>query len=171
MSYDWIKPGVKYRVVAEDYGHQFDIGEVVTHTGKLNLFTNGMDEWYLFPEEVEPVHETPSNTLVVGGKYTSKNGYNMICISIVGDRAWLAMYDNTGPTGAAYSYNTDGTSVCLGGGEWNIAFKPREEWVDTRFYGSVRDKNEPNGVKDFSARIRFKMIDGKPDWSTAVVSD
>lgn len=111
------------------------------------------------------------HTLEVGKKYTTKNRCNMICIAIVGETAWLAMCDNAGPTGAAYSYNTDGTSICLGGGEWDIEFKPRDEWVDTRFYGSVRDKNEPNGVKDFAFRIRFKMIDGKPDLSTATVTD
>jgi len=111
------------------------------------------------------------HTLEVGEKYTCKKGYNMICIAIVGDRAWLAMCDNDGPTGAAYSYNTDGTSVCLGGGEWDVAFKPRDEWVHSSFYGSVRDKDKPNEFKVLSCRIRFKLVDGKPDWSTATVTD
>lgn len=110
------------------------------------------------------------HTIELGETYTTKNGYNMICIAIVGDRAWLAMYDNIGPIGAAYSYNTDGTSVCLGGGEWDVAFKPREEWVDTLFYGAVRDKDDPNGFKGLDCRIRFKLVDGKPDWSTATVT-
>ena len=110
------------------------------------------------------------HTLKVGKKYTCKNGYNMICIAIVGETAWLAMCDNAGPTGAAYSYNTDGTSICLGGGEWDIDFKPRDEWVDTMFSVVVSNHSAPDGVDYHVARIRFKLIDGKPDWSTATVT-
>lgn len=171
MSYDWIKPGAKYRVVAQDYGHQFDIGEIVTQIGEENLFTNGRNEWYLFREEVVPVSETHSNTLVAGGKYTGKNGHKWECVAVRGDTAWLAMQGDDGPSGSAYVFKTDGTNVSQGGSDWDIAFQPREEWVDTRFSVGVRNQDAPDGVDNHTARIRFKLVDGKPDWSTATVTE
>lgn len=169
MSYDWIKKGAKYRVVVECYGHGFDIGEIVTHVGEENLFSNGIEEWYLFKEEVEPVPEPPSNSLVVGGKYTSKNGYKWECIAVRGDNAWLAMPGDSGPYGSAYEFKTDGTNISQGGLEWDIAFQPREEWVDTRFSVSTANHGG-DGAANHVARIRFKLVDGKPDWSTATVT-
>lgn len=167
-EYDWIKPGAKYRVVDELCGHRFHIGEVVTPTGYQDGFTNGKDIWYLVDDEVERI---PDNTLVVGWKYTSKNGKKWECVAVRGDTAWLAGSDDSGLYGSAYEFKTDGTNVSQGGMNWDIAFPPREEWIDARFSVGVGNHSAPDGTDNHTARIRFKLVDGKPDWSTAEVSD
>lgn len=110
------------------------------------------------------------NTLVVGGKYTSKNGYNWECIAVRGDTAWLAASDGSRAYGEAYMFKTDGTNISQGGGNYDIEFTPREEWIDTRFSVGVANHSAPDGVDSHVARIRFKLVDGKPDWSTATVT-
>lgn len=172
MSYNWIKPGAKYRVVGNRCGHKFHIGEVVTytgisHNGRYNQFTDGKADWFLAEDEVELIDD---NTLVVGGKYTSKNGHKWECIAVRGDRAWMAIPSDSGPHGAAYVFKTDGTNVSQGGAEWNIAFPPREKWIDTRFSVGVSNHSAPDGTDNYVASIRFKLVDGKPDWSTATVT-
>ena len=167
-EYDWIKPGATYRVVGERCGHKFHIGEIVSPTGFSDEFTNGKEIWYLAESEVELI---PDNTLVVGGKYTSKNGTEWECIAVRGDTAWLAWSSDDGPSGAAYRFKTDGTNICQGGGNWDIAFPPREEWITTRFPVDFRNRESPRGFDRHVARIRFKMVDGKPDWSTATVTE
>lgn len=167
-EYDWIKQGAKYRVVDNKAGHRFHIGEVVAPTGFVGGFTNGNRTWYLVEDEVELIQD---NTLAVGGKYISKNGTEWECIAVRGDTAWLAGSDDSGPYGSAYEFKTDGTNVSQGGMNWDIALPPREEWIDTRFSVGVSNHSAPDGVDNHTARIRFKLVDGKPDWSTAEVSD
>ena len=124
---------------------------------------------YFSDYELEPVNQT--NTLVVGGKYTSKNGDGWECIAVRGDTAWLSASDDSGPYGAAYQFKTDGTNISQCGGDWDIAFTPREEWIDTRFSVGVSNHSAPDGVDNHVGRIRFKLVDGKPDWSTATVTE
>lgn len=107
----------------------------------------------------------------VGGKYTSKNGYEWECIAVRGDKAWLAIPGDDGPYGAWYQFKTDGTNISQGCGDWDIAFPPREEWVDTRFSVATADHEARDGAANHVARIRFKLVDGKADWSTATVTE
>ena len=121
---------------------------------------------YFSDYELEPVNQT--NTLVVGGKYTSKNGDELECVFVRDNHAWLVMAQcNSTP---AFQWTIDGKSVSLNSA-YDIAFPPREVWIDTRFSVGVSNHSAPDGTDNHTARIRFKMIDGKPDWSTATVTE
>ncbi len=162
MSYNWIKEGAKYRIIGRECGHKFQIGDVVWWTGEENLFTNGCEGWYLEDVEVELVK---NNTLTVGETYISKNGHKWLCIAVDGEYAHMRQADV--PASAAYCFKTDGTNISQGGGEWDIKFEPVVEWVDTRFSVSTRNTSRKDGGDNHIAQIRFPLIDGKPDWSSA----
>jgi hypothetical protein len=171
------KVGDMVKIVHTDYSWcGLDVGtvhEVVNiHGGGVNLmghYDHGDSHCLYFSDyELEPVNQT--NTLVVGGKYTSKNGRKWECIAVRGDTAWLASSYDGGLYGAAYQFKTDGENISQDGGNFDIDFPPREEWIDTRFSVATADHEARDGAANHVARIRFKLVDGKPDWSTAEVS-
>lgn len=165
-----VKVGDKVRVVASNCGHGFEIGEVVVvigaYDGRIKA-TDGIAKWLMTPEEYEPV---APNRIVVGGEYTGYNGRKWKCIFVDCDHAWMTMDMKS----EAYVFKTDGTNISQGGGEWNIKFEPVVEWVEcdlnydpngcTYFY----DGHDREGV---NLIIRFPLIDGKPDWSQAKVTE
>ncbi len=104
------------------------------------------------------------NKIEVGGRYTSVNGDKWECVAIKGDVAWLACMDAYGEvSGAAYSFNLDGTHICLNG-NYNIKFAPVVETVNVKC--SISETFQPGSF--FNMSVGF--IDGKPDWSTAKVT-
>lgn len=132
------------------------------------VYDGGECRYYCFiDQELELVSD---HTIKVGGKYTSKNGREWECVAVRGDTAWMAATFNDGPYGSAYVFKTDGTNISQGGGEWDIEFPPHEEWIDTRFSVSTADPDASDGSANHVARIRFKLVDGKADWSTATVT-
>lgn len=169
-----INVGDKVRVVACTDGHQFEIGDVVAVTGVCGnsiSATDGISVWYLLRDEYEPI---APNHIVVGGEYTSLNGNEWKCIFVDGDYAWLTS-QGSDPS-AAYVFTTDGTNISQGGGEWNIKFDPVVETVTVA--GSIQKTWDSDGfitLHELHGDHKFNMtvdfIDGKPDWSTAKVTD
>lgn len=101
----------------------------------------------------------------VGKTYTSKNGYEWLCITVDGEYAYMRA--SFTPFGTAYCFKTDGTNISQGGGDWDISFPPVEQWITTRFSVGVSNRSAPDGVDNHVAYIRFKLVDGEPDWSSA----
>lgn len=172
--------GDKVRIINTDYhGAGLEVGSVheVVCADKYGVYLTARyddgytNDLYFRNQEVVPSFENPSDTIVVGGKYTSKNGNKWECIAVGGDNAWLAGAGDGGPYGEAYQFKTDGKNISQGGGNWDIAFPPHEEWIDTRFSVGVSNHSAPDGTNNHTARIRFKLVYGKPDWSTATVAE
>lgn len=170
-----VKVGDRVRVVMDTYGHEFSVGSVVTVTeayGDTVNATDGVENWFLCAAEYEPI---VPNRIVVGGEYTSENGNKWKCIHIDGDYAWMAP---EGMKTAAYVFNTDGTNISQGGGDYNIKFEPVVEWVDRMVsisdegsYHCGNNTDDPTyGGFAQPVRIRFPLIDGTPDWSQAKVT-
>lgn len=122
----------------------------------------------VFPESF--VEKAQVSTIVIGGKYTSHNGVTWECIGVKGDNAWMASDCGPGPSGAAYSFKTDGTNICQGGGAWNVKWEPVVEWVEDSLCYSSEDKRVYSTLGDMPLTIRFPLIDGKPDFTQATVS-
>ena len=108
----------------------------------------------------------------VGGKYTSYNGNKWKCIFVDGDSAWLSP---DCMKSAAYVFNTDGTNISQGGGDYNIKFSPVVETVNVKgSFNKAWDSDcfitlhEMHGDHKFNMTVDF--IDGKPDWTTAKVT-
>lgn len=167
-----VKVGDRVRVVARNgySGHRFGIGDVVTHLGNGEFDDSYGVSWFLDPDEYEPI--APA-LIVAGSEYTSYNGHEWKCIFVDGDYAWLAP---NGVKSAAYVFTTDGTNISQGGGEWNIKLAPVVETV--KFRGGVRTGYLDNRTLhpdddevDHKFNMTVEFIDGKPDWSTAKVTE
>ena len=60
-----------------------------------------------------------SPALTPGNTYTARNGQQWECIFVRDGKAWMIMHDSS----AAYTWDAEtGAALCLGGGEYNIAF-------------------------------------------------
>ena len=164
-----VKVGDRVRVVERNYGHRFEIGDVVTLLGCGEFEDSYGNSWYLEPDEYEPI---VPNRIVVGEEYTSENGHVWKCIYVDGGNAWLAP---EGMESAAYVFKTDGTNISQGGGEWNIKFEPVVETVTVA--GSINKSWVSDGFitchalhGDHKFNMTVDVIDGTPDWSTAKVT-
>ena len=168
-----VKVGDKVRVVEDFTGYRFEVGSIVTVTEvHINLIkaTDGIVTWHLNPDEYEPI---APDLIVSGGEYTSYNGHEWKCIFVDGDYAWLAP---DGLKSAAYVFTTDGTNISQGGGEWNIKREPVAETVTVE--GSIDKRWDSDGFitfhemrGDHKFNMTVDFIDGKPDWSTAKVTE
>lgn len=122
--------------------------------------------WWIHDSYLEPI---TTRTLTVGETYASHNGHKWLCVAVDGDLAWMRQSEIR--QSAAYCFKTDGENICQSGGDWDIKFEPVVEWVDTRFSVATRNTSKKDGADDHVARIRFPLIDGKPDWSQATVTE
>ena len=107
-----------------------------------------------------------------GGEYTSYNGFNWKCIFVDGDRAWMTMDMKS----EAYVFKTDGTNISQGGGDYNIKFESVVETVTV--VGSIGKSCVSDGFityhelyGDHKFNMTVDFIGGKPDWSSAKVTE
>ena len=103
---------------------------------------------------------TDTATIKVGETYTSNNGSTHKCIAVIGDVAWLAGYYDGVANGAAYSFKTDGTPICLaiGGDKYRIKFPP-----------TIKQQQYDVIVDGVAVAINYKTVDGVPDFTDATV--
>jgi len=152
------KVGDKVRVVANDSGHGFDIGDVVkvinVYRGWFDAALDG-EAWALNDRDATPYNP---REIVVGGVYDD-NGDERECIAIKGGRAYLAAKYSDTHYGTAYRYMLDGTALDLSS-DYNIKFPPVIEHAQHQ----ITINGKP-------ATVTVPVIDGKPDYSQAVVSE
>lgn len=99
------------------------------------------------------------STLQVGETYTSNNGSTHKCIAVIGDTAWLAGYYDGVANGAAYSFKTDGSPICLASGDkYRIKFSP-----------TIKQQQYDVIVDGVAVAINYKTVDGVPDFTDATV--
>ena len=100
-----------------------------------------------------------TGNIVVGGKYTLKNGDIWSCIYTTDSYAYMNQYDG----GTAYAWYRDGKAVGLkGDGGYDADWWPvtqMEEITMTNTDGTMAGK------------ATVKMNQGKPDWATLKVKE
>ena len=143
------KIGDKVRIVGNECGHQFKIGEIVTIQDVQRSdykATNGHDFWFVIDDELEPAE---TRKLEVGKTYESANYGSYKCIAVNETHAWLTAYTNA----TAYVWTIDGKSSL--GPEWDIVFAPIIEVIseDVELYGKT-------------VTLDYTVKDGEPDWDT-----
>lgn len=161
------KVGDRVRVIANEYGHEFDIGEVVTIIkvcpDDYQAESDDGDAWWVIASELLPVPQV--NTLTPGQTYTSANGNKWECIFVRDGKAWLVGVFDGNAEGSAYDFDVDGTASWVmeyDRAAYSIVFEPVRETVYT--HNSIW-----NGGK-FKYKVSVDMVDGTPDWSTAKVT-
>ena len=160
----------KFKVVADNAGHEFNIGDIVVrdHLNPDKYWHEDMRDWWMCDEEdVEPY---TTNTLTVGETYTSANGHKWLCIA-AGDE-YAHMQSACDPKSAAYCFTLDGTNLCLGGGVWNIKFEPVVEVLTVQggfVTGSLENTTVHPNYADHEFTLTINLIDGVPDWTQAKV--
>lgn len=154
--------GDKVRVVGNSTSHGFKIGDVVTYTGHekawVKSFSLGLRYWWMSDSDYEPLSKT--YILEVGETYTNINGDNWECIDVKGDVAWLVRCCDDDVCGAAYSFKTDGTPICLDGGYGVYRIK---------FPQKIKQQQYDVIVDGVAVAINYKTVDGVPDFTDATV--
>ena len=161
----------KFKVVANNAGHGFNIGDIVVRDN-LNpdqYWHEDMRDWWMCGEEdVEPY---TTNTLTVGETYTANNGSKWECIYVRDDKAWMAGIFEGDMNGVGYLFTLDGVSLSLND-QYNIKFEPVVEVLTVQggfVTGSLENTTVHPNYADHEFTLTINLIDGVPDWTQAKV--
>ena len=148
----------KVRITREVGG--WAVGLLVWHDGRGQAWDDDCFKSYAHTVGVSCEFVNDHATLQVGETYTSNNGSTHKCIAVIGDVAWLAGYYAGVANGAAYSFKTDGTPICLaiGGDKYRIKFHP-----------TIKQQQYDVIVDGVAVAINYKTVDGVPDFTDATV--
>lgn len=164
--------GDRVRIIANEYGHEFDIGEVVTIVkvcaDDYQAKCDDGEVWWVIASELIPAPQ--HNTITTGQTYTMASGRKMRVIHIEDGKAFgVFLNDNgTASLNSAYTWDMDGeyqNAVAGVRDEYRIVFEPVRETV-TQEFGPLDGINYFHG----NVKVSIETINGTPDWSTAKVT-